>query len=183
MSIKYAILGLLHYKDMHGYQIKDHIEKNFGHMWTINFGQIYTSLKDLEENGLIEVTKIIPSDAGGPYKKCYLITEKGKKDFAKWLHSSSEKKMLLRDPFLLRFAFFGFGDSSRAVEIIDEQITIYKNQLDRRTKNLTRWQKQGTYVRLIADLGVKFNEMYLEWLEQAKEEIRKEKKEVLSHIV
>ena len=47
MSIKYAILGLLHYSDMHGYRIKAHIEKNFGHMWSINFGQIYPSLKQL----------------------------------------------------------------------------------------------------------------------------------------
>jgi len=174
MSIKYAILGLLHYTDMHGYRIKDHIEKNFGHMWTINFGQIYTSLKDLEENGLIEVTEIVPSDDGGPYKKCYRITEEGMKDFDRWLHSSPEKQMLLRDPFLLRFAFFGFGDARRALEIIDEQIKIYENQLERRTQNLSRWQKQGVYVRLIADLGVKFNEMYLEWLKQAKEEIIKE---------
>ncbi|MCX8125098.1 MAG: PadR family transcriptional regulator [Spirochaetes bacterium] len=180
MSIKYAILGLLHYTDMHGYRIKDHIEKNFGHMWTINFGQIYTSLKDLEESGLIEVTEVVPSDDGGPYKKCYRITEEGKKDFAQWLHSSPEKQMLLRDPFLLRFAFFGFGDSDRAVEIIDEQIQLYEEQLRRRTQNLSRWRKQSVYVRLIADLGVKFNEMYLEWLKKAKEEIIKEKEGVLA---
>ena len=51
MSIKYAVLGLLHYKDMHGYKIKDHIEKNFGFMWTVNFGQIYNSLKALVRKG------------------------------------------------------------------------------------------------------------------------------------
>jgi hypothetical protein len=42
--------------------------------------------------------------------------------------------MLLRDPFLLKFAFFGFGDKDRAVEIIDEQIALYEKQLIQRQK-------------------------------------------------
>ncbi|MBN2077576.1 MAG: PadR family transcriptional regulator, partial [Spirochaetes bacterium] len=40
---------------MHGYQIKTHIERNFGHMWSINFGQVYPSLKSLEKEGLIDM--------------------------------------------------------------------------------------------------------------------------------
>ncbi|HPI15562.1 MAG TPA: PadR family transcriptional regulator, partial [Spirochaetota bacterium] len=75
MSIKYAILGLLHYTDMHGYRIKEHIEKNFGHMWSINFGQIYPNLRDLEDGGLISMGELVPSEDGGPHKKSYSITE------------------------------------------------------------------------------------------------------------
>ena len=54
--IKYAILGLLHYTDMHGYRIKEHLERNFGHMWSINYGQIYPNLKQLEFHSPHEVT-------------------------------------------------------------------------------------------------------------------------------
>ncbi len=39
MSIKFAILGLLQYKNMHGYRIKKLIERDFGFMWTVNYGQ------------------------------------------------------------------------------------------------------------------------------------------------
>ena len=52
MAVKYAILGLLHYRDMHGYQIKKHIEQNFGFMWSINYGQIYPNLRSLADDGL-----------------------------------------------------------------------------------------------------------------------------------
>ena len=62
MSIKYAILGLLNYSDMHGYRIKEHIEKNFSHMWSINFGQIYPSLKELKDEGLVRMLGVTPSD-------------------------------------------------------------------------------------------------------------------------
>lgn len=177
MAVKYAILGLLHYKNMHGYRIKKHIERNFGHMWTINYGQIFKSLREMEAEGLVAMEEIVPSEDGGPHKKLYSITPKGKEEFARWLESFPEKGMLIRDPFLLRFVFFEFGDSGKALEIIEEQIRVYEKQLERRRENLARWQHQNIYVRLIAELGLQFNELYLEWLRRAGEEISREKLE------
>jgi DNA-binding PadR family transcriptional regulator len=171
MSIKYAILGLLNYSDMHGYRIKEHIEKNFGHMWSINFGQIYPNLKELEEEGFINMLDVAPSENGGPHKKLYSITERGIDEFSRWLAESPQKPMLIRDPFLLKFAFFGFGKDERSMEIMDEQIEIFEAQLKRRQINRRRWERQGVYVRLIAELGVTQNEMYLEWLRHARTEI------------
>ena len=171
MSIRYAILGLLNYSDMHGYRIKEHIENNFGHMWSINFGQIYSNLKDLETEGLISMLEVVSSDDGGPQKKLYSITDKGLDEFLQWLAESPRKSMLIRDPFLLKFPFFGFGDGERAQEIIDEQIVNYEAQLKRRKKNQARWEHQSVYVRLIVELGIKQNEMYLKWLRHARAEI------------
>lgn len=173
MSIRYAILGLLHYTDMHGYRIKEHLEKNFGHMWSINFGQIYPNLKDLLEEGLITLMELAPSDDGGPHKKLYSITPKGREEFARWLDESPDRPMLLRDPFLLKFAFFGFGSDESALAMIDEQIEIYNLQLERRLNNLKRWDRQGLYVQLLAELGITQNEMYLQWLQHARTEIEK----------
>jgi DNA-binding PadR family transcriptional regulator len=172
MSIKYAVLGLLHYKDMHGYQIKDHIENNFGYMWTVNYGQIYNTLKALVDEGLITLANVVPSSSGAPHKKLYSITDKGKQDFRTWLTNSPERQMLLRDPFLMRFIFFGFGDKGDALRIIDEQIQFYEQQFIHRKRNLPRWDKQGMYVRMIAELGLNFNEMFLRWLYRVRGEIR-----------
>ena len=82
--------------------------------------------------------------------------------------------MLLRDPFLTRFVFFGFGSKKRAIEIIGEQIKLYEKYLKKRQDNLVRWQKQDIYVRLIADLGVRLNEVFLSWLKHAYYEISKD---------
>lgn len=171
MSVKYAILGLLHYQDMHGYRIKKHIERNFGHMWTINYGQVFTALRKMEEEGLVVMREVAPSDNGGPHRKVYSITRAGREEFERWLSSDPERDMLIRDPFLLRFVFFGFGDRERALEMIREQIDDYEEQLERRRENLERWKKHGDYVRLIAELGVQFNELYLEWLRRAYREL------------
>lgn len=169
--LKYAILGLLQYTDMHGYRIKEHIERNFGHMWSINYGQIYPNLKKLHAEGLVKMTEMGQNGEKGPPRKLYAITGKGKEEFARWLETSPEKSMLLRDPFLMKFVFFGFGDPDRALEIIDDQIERYKKDLARREKNLSRWENSGTYVRLTAELGVSLNEMFLKWLEHSRQEI------------
>ena len=82
--------------------------------------------------------------------------------------------MILRDPFLMRFVFFGFGDGERALELIDRQIELYEKQLKVRRENLKHWQKKNTYVRLTGELGVGMNEMFLDWLKKAREEISAE---------
>ena len=179
MSIKYAILGLLQYSDMHGYRIKEHIEKNFGHMWSINFGQIYPGLKQLREEKLVDMLEIAPSEKGGPQKKLYSITPKGVKALSKWLTEPPGKSILIRDPFLLKFAFFGFGEDTSALKIIDEQIKFFESQLKRRQTNRKKWQQQSLYVRLLAELGVTQNQMYLEWLHHAKQEIEKKMKKAV----
>ncbi|MBW2560267.1 MAG: PadR family transcriptional regulator [Deltaproteobacteria bacterium] len=174
MSIKYAILGLLNYSDMHGYQIKTHIERNFGHMWSINFGQVYPSLKNLKKEGLINMVEVALSENGGPRKKLYSITEKGVDEFSRWLAEFPQKPILIRDLFLLKFAFFGFGDDERTLEIIDRQTEIYEAQLEQRQVNRNRWERQSVYVRLMIDLGITQIEMYLEWLRHARSEIQKQ---------
>ncbi len=169
MSVRHAILGLLHYQDMHGYRIKRHMEQHFGHMWSINYGQIYPNLRKMEEEGL--VTKQEVSRSGGPSRKLYSITPAGKEAFAEWLVSDPQGTMLLRDPFLLRFVFFGFGSKDRALEMVDGQIDLYESQLEQRRQNMRRWRREGIYVRQMGELGLLLNEMILQWLKRSRKEI------------
>ncbi|OQY03168.1 MAG: hypothetical protein B6I22_12165 [Desulfobacteraceae bacterium 4572_123] len=171
MSIKYTILGLLHYRDLHGYRIKDIIEQNFNHMWTINFGQIYPNLKKMLAEQLITVREVVQVGEKGPPRKLYSITEKGRREFNQWLSFSPDGKTLLRDPFLMRFVFFGFGDKKRAVEIIDERVRLYREQLKKREMNLERWKDNDIYVNLMAEFGIKMNKLLLEWLEESRQKI------------
>lgn len=171
MSLKYSILGLLHYEDMHGYRIKEHIEKNFGHMWSINFGQIYPNLKKLELEGLVSMGEEIQNDQKGPPKKLYAVTPKGKQEFRRWLEQSPEKSMLLRDPFLMRFVFFGFGDTQIAIRLIDEQIISYEDQLYHRQQNKKKWRSKDIFVNQVAELGIEMNIMFLTWLRSTRKKL------------
>jgi len=171
MSLQYSILGLLHYKPMHGYRLKEHLDRNFGHMWSINYGQIYPNLKKMKAEGLISMQEENRSGEKGPPRKRYTITETGRKAFQQWLADSPEGGMLLRDPFLMRFVFYGFGEPDRAIELLDGQIENYGKQLARRYTNLQRWEHSGVYVKMMADLGVRMNEMFLDWLKNCRREL------------
>jgi DNA-binding PadR family transcriptional regulator len=171
VAIKYAILGLLHHTDLHGYRIKKHIERSFGHMWSINYGQIYPALKQLKDDGLVTMREVNQEAERGPGRKLYSLTESGRQEFARWLAESPERGMMLRDPFLLRFPFFGFGDRDRALQLIDEQIRVYEQALARRNEAVARLHDQDIYVRIVAEMGLKLNQFVLEWLQSSREQI------------
>ncbi len=62
----------------------------------------------------------------GPPLKLYTVTNAVRQTFREWLEASPVGGMILREPFLMRFVFFGFGDERRALELIDEQILVYE---------------------------------------------------------
>lgn len=169
MSIKYAILGLLQFKDMHGYRLKKLIERDFGFMWTVNYGQIYPALKEMLAEGL--VTMKIEAKVDSPDRKLYSITSAGRRSFQEWLAAAPERRMIIRDPFLLRFTFFGTGEKDRALQAIDDQIGYYEEQLGIRNAFIAERQRRDRYVRLATELGIGFNEMMLAWLRRARAEI------------
>ncbi|MDP8221781.1 MAG: PadR family transcriptional regulator [Candidatus Lernaella stagnicola] len=169
MSIKYAILGLLQFKEMHGYRIKKLIERDFGFMWTVNYGQIYPALKSMLEDKW--VTMSVEAKSNSPDRKLYSITEKGRQEFLSWLGAEPERRLFVRDPFLLRFTFFDLGDKVRALEMIDGQIEFYETQLALRKAFTAERQRRDIYVRLATELGIRFNEMFLDWLRHARGEI------------
>ena len=171
MSIKHAILGLLHYKDMYGYELKDLIEKHFTSAWTVNYGQIYTSLKALAADEHIVLSEVVPSETGAPHKKLYSLTDKGREEFKNWLKSEPEKRRLHRDPFIMRFIFFGFGEKEDALRLIEEQIRLYEQGLATRKEELPRSTARGPYSTMIRELGIAHNETHLEWLRKARERI------------
>jgi len=55
---------------MHGYRIKTQIEQYFGHVWSINFRQIYPNLKSLLDEGLIDMTEKNQAGTRGPAGSC-----------------------------------------------------------------------------------------------------------------
>jgi hypothetical protein len=44
--------------------------------------------------------------------------------------------------------------------------------LKQRQANLDRWHQYDIFVRLIAELGVDLNEMFLDWLKRSRDKIR-----------
>jgi PadR family transcriptional regulator AphA len=106
-TTQYALLGMLTFKPMSGYDLKKAIDRSISFFWSENYGHIYPVLKNLEKEGL--VTKQIEHSEGKPSRHVYSITDKGQQLFDKWLAAPARKR-IIRLEVLLKL-FFGYKSS------------------------------------------------------------------------
>ncbi|MBN1286634.1 MAG: PadR family transcriptional regulator [Anaerolineae bacterium] len=86
MSTRLVILGFLRYQPMHGYELKQLIERYMGDWTSVAFGSIYFALRKLEEDGFIE--KLGTEQEGNrPSRSVYQITGTGCAEFLRLLRA------------------------------------------------------------------------------------------------
>ncbi|WP_066187283.1 PadR family transcriptional regulator [Gracilibacillus timonensis] len=100
----YAILGILTTEYRSGYEIKQFIDNSLHHFWKISYGQIYPTLKRLEQDGLATID--ITAHSGRPDRKAYHLTQKGKEILREWLEKPIQQLPVERNEVLLKL-FFG----------------------------------------------------------------------------
>ena len=88
MDIDCAILGLLSLRPLSGYDLKKLFGDLNGYYWSGNNNQIYKSLLQLHQDGL--VSQEVQYQASLPARKIYTLTEKGRAALRQWLLSSPE---------------------------------------------------------------------------------------------
>lgn len=122
MSIKYAILGLLSWKPSTGYEMKKVFEESTTMYWSGNNNQIYKTLVQLLEEGL--VTSEVLHQEASPSKKVYTITDDGMAELKKWVISPPEAPEF-RKPFLIQLAWA----DQLSDEELNELLLKYENEL------------------------------------------------------
>lgn len=104
MSLKCAILGLLDYAPMTGYNLGKLFSKSVNNIWTASLSQIYRELTSLEKQGYVSST--IEEQEDRPDKKIYTLTVKGRQAFSEWLTEYPESYVSpKRDAFMLKILF------------------------------------------------------------------------------
>lgn len=86
MSVKGALLALLEGGPRHGYDLKQAFEVATGAVWPLNIGQVYTTLKRLERDGLVDAGAET-ADGSVPYT----LTEAGRRALAEWFSEPVER--------------------------------------------------------------------------------------------
>ncbi|OPX45129.1 transcriptional regulator PadR-like family protein [Ruminiclostridium hungatei] len=101
MSINHAILGMLSYRELTGYDLKKIIQDSSFMHWSGNNNQIYKSLTELLAKGM--VTNVVRHQESAPTKKVYMITDRGLAALKEWVLSEAEP-MEIKKPFLVQLA-------------------------------------------------------------------------------
>jgi PadR family transcriptional regulator, regulatory protein AphA len=123
VDIHYAILGLLNWKPFSGYDLKRIISDSDLFYWSGNNNQIYYSLVDLHEKGL--VSQSIAYQESLPAKKTYTITDQGKAELRKGSLAAPEP-LEFHNTFLIQLAW---TDQLSDVEL-DDLLAKYEAEIE-----------------------------------------------------
>lgn len=177
MSLQNAILGLLTYGPITGYQLKSVFDEFINHFWSAQLSQIYRDLGTLERKGCVSYH--IEVQEGRPNKKIYSITEKGRKAFQEWLeHYPRTLFTAARDEICVRI-FFG---SRLSTEEVKEQLQKYKREVQ---EQLAAYQvmegalkqmpcnrpEDEFFWRLTLKKGILLGEACIQWTEECIKEM------------
>lgn len=174
MGTKYAILGLLNDRPMHGYEIKRCFEEMVSNVWSINYGRLYPLLKRMEQEGLIKKETVVQENR--PDKLVYEITEAGKEDLQQWL-LAPEVKRQIKDEFYLKMLFLKHCDLDTANQFMKEQMAVITEQFQKFNLIKEQWGNvMDPYSAMLLEAGIMHSEADIKWLELCKERINQEKK-------
>jgi PadR family transcriptional regulator AphA len=102
VSIKHAILGFLSETPLTGYDLKKKFSTSDVFHWSGNSNQIYRSLVDLHEEGL--VTLDVQQQENKPPRKIYSLTAAGTTALREWMLSTPELPQL-QNPLLVQLTW------------------------------------------------------------------------------
>ncbi len=181
MMIDYAILGLLSWKPLTGYDVKRVMQDSPFLYWSGNNNQIYKALVKLLENGF--VTNEIQYQESAPNKKIYSITESGLAELIRWVTGEEPEIPEYKKTFLIQLSWAGRLEPEK----IDELLTKYEETMTqqlamrkeekRREKNFPNRTEQEHFVwEMIYDNFVRMCEVELCWIQQFREGLEHYKK-------
>lgn len=167
VSTKYAILGLLNQRPMHGYEIKKEFEKSVSYIWSINVGQLYTLLKKMEGEKVI-ARREMPQDNMRD-KIVYEITDAGKYELQEWL-STPVLNRQTKDEFYLKMMFLTQVDKEKATKYIDEQIKAMGKQSETfKAMKVDHGERMEKFMSLLLEASIMHFEVDIKWLKLYKE--------------
>ena len=161
-----ALLGMLTLEPLSGYDLKQLIEQSIGNFWRESFGQIYPTLKRLEEQGLIE-----SAAEGKAGRVVYAITAAGRAHLRAWLEDAPRPRVP-RNELLLKLFFGRMAPAESMRGHIVETRTRFAADLVRYEKTGRRLHEQHhgkpnlPYYLMALNYGLREAQMIVEWCDE-----------------
>lgn len=111
-TTSYAVLGLLTFGEMSGYDLAKVAEQSIGFFFTPAKSQIYSELRRLLTLGYATEREV--EQDRRPDKRLYRITDRGRRALRGWLENAEVEGAEIKSPFLVKL-FFGAHMSPAAL--------------------------------------------------------------------
>lgn len=172
MSLAHAILGVLEYQPMHGYELRRVLGEGISTFWPINLPAIYPCLRKLEEDGLVS-HRTEPTPEGRPDRKVFDITEAGRAELARWRRLPPDGPPQLRSPLYLKLFFAHPENLPDAIDWIDKTLETARAEAAALRADLANPQAFSTFfVKFMRESGVAHHELQIELLQELRARIQ-----------
>lgn len=163
---------LLAERPRHGYDLRAAFEDRTGSLWSLNSGQVYTTLERLVRDGLA-TSEDDPDDDSGR-RRLYSVTAEGRDELRTWLSGTDGNVEPQRDDLMMK-VLLAAPDNATATAVIDR----HRHTLLQRLQDLRRRQRDLTEddlaAVLVADAQVSRLEADLHWLDRCEQRITQRK--------
>ncbi|MDX2137397.1 MAG: PadR family transcriptional regulator [Chloroflexota bacterium] len=174
--LKYILLGFLNYGPLSGYDIKSLMDESTMHFWHAYHSQIYTTLRKLEEDGVV-TSEALEDDEGKLNRRLYTITDKGQADLDRWLREPLMERSAVKEDLLVRLFFSGRRAREEVLDELRIQRRLHQQKLDyyrslspehllRQTSSPEVLAQEAVYWMTTLSFGRQYEEMYLRWLDE-----------------
>jgi DNA-binding PadR family transcriptional regulator len=162
VSVPHALLALLSEGPKYGLRLQGEFESRTGEVWSLNVGQVYTTLQRLERDGLVEA-----DGDGERSQKRYRMTPGGARELAEWLRTPPELVPPPRDELVIKVLV--------ALQIpgidIHEIVQVHRRHAIEVMQRYTRIKAQApesdVSLALVADAELFRLEAIVRWLDAA----------------
>lgn len=168
MSVPDGLLVLLRDEPKHGYQLATDLAERTAGRWTVNTGQVYTTLDRLGRDGFVTDDEPDPVDAR---RRRVRLTDAGWERARAWLQQAPADASP-RDDLVLRVLLAAAASPEEALGVID---TVRAALLDR-LRAVRREQRagdDGLLAALAADAAAVRLESDIRWLDLSEERLRR----------
>ncbi|MFN8376589.1 MAG: PadR family transcriptional regulator [Anaerolineae bacterium] len=171
MSLGHAILGFLQVMPMTGYDLKTQaFDRTVTHFWSAVQQQIYRELDKMTESGWIDFEIEVQMER--PSRKVYHITEAGRTELAGWL-TQQQPLVQHREAFLIQLFFAAQLSNEQIIDLLQGQLVGHRERLAAlRTIQIPSAAdpiqlRRQTLAQLTLDMGLRLEQMYVDWLTDA----------------
>ncbi|MEY4519607.1 MAG: hypothetical protein RLZZ499_2207 [Cyanobacteriota bacterium] len=162
--LELAALGLLLKKPLHGYLLKQQLERFMSGCISVNYGAIYPLLKRLEKQGYIKTQEL--TDAGSN-RKVYQITKLGRDRWReKMLAHPHESWVNSRSRFIIKFFFFSQLEPTERVKLMQSRLMTCQLRLENRESQIIEQDAEDPYRAIALQRHLANLRCEIEWLKK-----------------
>lgn len=166
MSVREGLLALLSEQPRNGHQLKTEFETVTGWVWSLNVGQVYTTLDRLERDGLVELAAHDrPDDVRPVAQKRYALTAAGREELAAWWSLVPAAAPPPRDELMLKVLFAVGKGPEHALAVITAHRTALVSLLQQRRREQRAMPQPDLATAMVHDALVVRAEADLRWLD------------------